>query len=132
MLIAFLLVSIKWITRNHWRRSNFEFSKIVPTSTPIIIARSASVANPMKRAGVGFYVRIAASRAHDEFRPAMLGQIPLARIFIRKYPLKIADAHLMDRLTRRLASSDLEPKASLPHSPSAQAALGPEARLLVS
>ena len=29
-LIPFLLVSIMWITRNHWRSGLFVFSKMVP------------------------------------------------------------------------------------------------------
>src|SRR5438270_780415 len=56
-------------------------------------------------AGMRLDLRIAATWAHDRFRPAMFGQVQLASLFVREDPLEIADGHLSDpRLTPGLAS----------------------------
>jgi len=72
---------------------------------PIVVAGNASIANPMEGAGMRLDLRIAATWAHDRFRPAMFGQVQLASLFVREDPLEIADGHLSDRrLTPGLAS----------------------------
>src|SRR6266542_2092805 len=65
--------------------------------------RGARVAEVVPRhRAVRFDLGITAAWADDEFRPAMLGEVDLAGVFVREQPLEVSDRHLVDRLAALL------------------------------